>query len=109
MKGIEVRSGARGGGITKEAIEKMFKMAQEHYIQPPLILVCNPQAKGLIEQHLKDLGCGIKVICEAVMPKDEISLIGREPEVFVPFSYMDTPIYKAYSNLPKEEENGKVD
>ena len=105
MKGIEVRSGARGGGITKEVVERMFEMAQEHHIEPPLVLVCHPSKKNLMEKHLKDLGCEIKVICEAVIPKDEISLIGREPEVYVPFSYMDTPIYKAYSNLPKE---GKV-
>ena len=81
----------------------MFLMAQEHHIDPPLVLVCNPSAKNLIEKHLKDLGCQINVICEAVMPKDEISLLGREPEVYVPFSYMDTP-YKAFSNLPKEDK-----
>lgn len=81
----------------------MLKMAQEHHIEPPLRLVCNPCAKNLIEKHLKELGYDINVICEVVMPKDEMSLIGREPEVYDPFSYMDTPIYKAYSNLPRKE------
>lgn len=107
LKGIEVRSGARGGVIMKETIENMIKMAQEHHIEPPYKLVCNPCVKDMVEEHLKQLVDHIEIVCEAVMRKDEMTLIGREPEVFVPFSYMDTPIYKAYSNLPKEDADEK--
>ena len=87
----------------KQTIENMVKMAQEHHIEPPYTLVCNPCVKDMVEEHLKQLGGDIKIVCEVVLHKDEMTLFGREPEVFVPFSYMDTPIYKAYSNLPKKE------
>lgn len=91
----------------KETIEEMVKMAQEHHIEPPYKLVCNPRVKDMVEEHLKQLVDHIEIVCEEVLRKDEMTLIGREPEVFVPFSYMDTPIYKAYSNLPKEDADEK--